>query len=109
MDLMDHTYHMLEVYRSRLLAIKQNPCGSTLDMIFYEKEIDKLEAEVAFLELMKSLEPTKPETIETDCWQVVEELCRTEKVIFMKIKWSWTQFKFLWSVQYINANRKCYS
>lgn len=82
-------------------------------MNFYEHWIEQLEAEIAVQELVHSvLENQSPGvfTIETDCWQAVEELCRLEKVIFMRIKWSWKYFRRVWVVQYIKKHgRECYS
>lgn len=105
------TYHKLEVYRSRLLALKQDPCGKSTDIWFYEDAIIHLEAEIAVTELLEELQPPKPWSVTTDCWQTVLLLCQEESVIHMKMKWSWREFKFLWYVQYLTSkpNRKCCS
>ena len=106
-------HHILETYKLRLLELKQNPCADMQAIRWYEEAIDWLEAEVAVDELIETVFKREAPVIlemETDCWQVVDELCRQEKVIFMRIKWSWKLFRRVWFVQYIKKHgRECYS
>lgn len=102
-------YDMISVYNERLILLKQNPCSSTRDIMWYESMIAEMEAEIAVAELMYEILPPKVISFTTDCWPVVDEICKEQQVICIKIKWSWKHFKFIWYIEYTKLSRKCYS
>ncbi len=100
-NLIDSANHTLEVYRSRLLALKQNPCAPMTDIMFYESAIDLLEADIAVMELLDEVNAPEQYQVVTDSWYLVEELCKAQIVTGMRIKWSWKHLKCVWVVDYI--------
>ena len=107
MDQLFDIQNQIELYKLRLLALKQDPSIRLDDILFYEDQIANMEAEIAVADLMAEMEPPFIFKVTTDCWQIVDELCRDQKVQMMKMRWSWLQFKFVWYVEYIIIS-KCY-
>ena len=103
-------YHRLEVYQTRLLALKQNPCADIMDIVWYEKEINLIEAEIAVQDLLDEFyaqyAPPKIWVVTTDCSEIVTVLCSAANVIDLSIVWSWKSLKFLYRVEYITKPRK---
>jgi hypothetical protein len=106
------TYHKLEVYRTRLLAMRMSIVADLNDIMWYEQEIVLMEADIAVAELISELEwcfsPQVWEVV-TDCWQTVSDLKADAHIVKIERKWSWKKFKRLWYVRYINKHQKCYS
>lgn len=113
---LDRLYNQLTTYNERLMRLK-NSIGcmpndfdihwmrTRNDIMFYETQIDLIEADIALMELKEQI-PGRT-VLETDCWPLIEEL--GTRVITIKKQWSWSKLGPLWVVTYIQKKPECYS
>jgi hypothetical protein len=111
MDDMSHIFKKLSVYKERLEDLERNP-GMSLNgfmqsKIWYEKEIDLLEAEIAGenLKVEMDLNTDKPNVVWTDSKETVEMLLKEERVTKLDARWSWRHFRSMFYVEFYYRKR----